>query len=355
MTFVSPEGVTGRWSAVVVFWRNLEQLKACLAALDRALTGGDEIIIVDNRGDLDLLSLASQWSRVKLVSSGQNLVYGGGNNLGAECASRDFLFFVNPDVVVQPDCLQKLARALDSLPSLSLATPTLLLPNGLINTQGNHVTYAFLTYCRGLGRSLRDVGWHLVPAVSGAAFAARKADFQALGGFDKSFFMYLEDTDLSLRAIEQGGTCWCVADAIAMHDYRWNFTPFKLGELEANRWKLLFKHYSRGLLFTLLPGLILADLSALAYSALRGPTFLRAKLRSYLHVWQVRHHVLEQRAQIATTRVVGDAALLRLLSPHVLLRQQLGKTAGIAGEVMLTPLFAIPYVLARIMALRRRA
>jgi N-acetylglucosaminyl-diphospho-decaprenol L-rhamnosyltransferase len=43
-----------------------------------------------------------------------------------------------------------------------------------------------------------------VPWVTGAALAIRKAAFEAVGGFDSSFFMYYEEVDLSYRLLGSG-------------------------------------------------------------------------------------------------------------------------------------------------------
>jgi GT2 family glycosyltransferase len=44
-----------------------------------------------------------------------------------------------------------------------------------------------------------------VGAVSGALMMIRRADFEALGGFDEGYFVHVEDVDLCRRAEEAGG------------------------------------------------------------------------------------------------------------------------------------------------------
>ncbi len=52
------------------------------------------MIVVDNGGDAEVPE------GVTLLSPGENLGYGGGNNVGARHATGDALVFLNPDTVV---------------------------------------------------------------------------------------------------------------------------------------------------------------------------------------------------------------------------------------------------------------
>lgn len=56
-----------------------------------------------------------------------------------------------------------------------------------------------------------------VDHVIGAFYMIRAATFQALGGFDERFFVYLEDLDLSLRARRMGLLTRFVASPPSFH------------------------------------------------------------------------------------------------------------------------------------------
>lgn len=53
--------------------------------------------------------------------------------------------------------------------------------------------------------------------VIGAFYLVRRSLFEALGGFDERFFVYLEDLDFSARAAEAGWECWYLAAPRAYH------------------------------------------------------------------------------------------------------------------------------------------
>ena len=332
---------------MIVFHDNVAALRACIATLEQQNGPSFEIIVVDNRGEPALSAIRSESKHVLLLSPGGNLGYGAGNNLAASVALGEYLLILNPDVLSRPDFLERMSEAMQAVPNMALVTATLLLPDGRVNAQGNDVTYSGITTCRALGDRRHRTGLFPVPAVSGAAFAIRRRDFQVLGGFDEQFFMYLEDTDLSLRAVLQGGSCWCFGDAVAIHDYRWRFSPGKQRELEKNRLQLLLKTFRRSTLLALSPGLLLVELCTMAYALLRGPAFLWAKVGVYGQLAQGRRGLRQRRSRVQAERLVDDSVLLGRCTWRIPFRQQLGVVPGTTLEWLLAPFFAAPYAAAR--------
>ena len=95
-----------------------------------------------------------------------------------------------------------------------------------INACGNDVTFTGLTFCRGLDQPVAEyTSVERVAAVSGAAFVIRRKVLDEIGPFDESFFVYFEDTDLSLRALLAGHDCLVVPQAIVRHQYIFKLSP----------------------------------------------------------------------------------------------------------------------------------
>ncbi|HEV7215421.1 MAG TPA: glycosyltransferase family 2 protein, partial [Chloroflexota bacterium] len=267
----------------------------------------------------------------------------------------EYVLILNPDVLLQPQFLQNMADELAALPLMALVTATLLQPDGRVNALGNAITYTGITTCRHLGDRTYPSELYRAPAISGAAFATRRRDFELLGGFDEEFFLYLEDTDLSLRALLHGGGCWCTGKAVAVHDYHWRFTPSKQAELETNRLQLVLKVYQGRTLLALAPGLALIEVCTLAYALLRGPAYLRVKLASYGAIVRRRHGLLRRRRRLQNSRVVGDGDVLGWCTWRLPLRQQLGPIVGTALAWLLAPAFYPPYAVASLLAQRHDA
>ncbi|WP_152976777.1 glycosyltransferase family 2 protein, partial [Herpetosiphon geysericola] len=155
-----------------------------------------------------------------------------------------------------------------------------------INTCGNHMHYTGLTYCRGANQPRTQYAMSCtVDAVSGAACAIRRNLFTELGGFDQAFFMYVEDSDLSLRVRLAGFSCFYVAHAVIQHKYRLDYTPKKAFLIERNRYYMLIKNFSPSVLYRLIPGLLMSEVITGGYFLLRGPRYWGIKLRVYGALW----------------------------------------------------------------------
>jgi GT2 family glycosyltransferase len=324
-----------RASIILVNYNGGDELVACLASLYADPHCRDyEVILVDNGShDGSARRAARQFPHLTVLPSEENLGFGGANNLAAQYAAGPVLAFLNPDTVVQPGWLQALLQALQSDPR------------------------AGLTLCRGLNQPANAYDAPAeVSAVSGAAFAVRRDLFRQLDGFDASYFMYFEDTDLSLRARLAGHRCLYVPQSVVRHHYRLHFGPQKTYYEERNRYVTLLKLYRPSTLLLLLPALLLAELITWGFVLLRDRPHWRNKLRAYRALWRQRRAILAVRRRVQATRRCTDRALLQN-STHRLAFEQTG--AGLVARLahlLFDPLFALQrrLLLAFLPALEKR-
>ena len=209
--------------AVVVNWNAGGLLLACARTLVES--GAAEIVVVDNGSTDDSVARleAASLPRVRVVLTGANLGYGAGINRGVAVAGPGHVLVCNPDLLLDPGCVDALVGRLEAEPDLGIVAPRLRNPDGSTYVSGrpfpsvrDALGHAFV----GLvwqgnpwsGRYLQtwwdrgeaaDVDW-----ASGALLLVRRATFEELGGFDERFFMFMEDVDLCWRARQSG---WRVA------------------------------------------------------------------------------------------------------------------------------------------------
>ena len=329
-------------SLIIVNYNGRQHLQRCLPSVLQA-GPPSEVIVVDNASsDGSAEYVVTMFPQVRLIRNEANLGFGHGANLGAREARGHCLVFLNPDTVVEPGWLEALVAALQAHPEAGLVTSRVLLlaDPARINTCGNEVHVSGLTLCRGLGQERSTLALpHEVGAVSGAAFAIRREGFQALGGFDESFFMYMEDTDLSWRARLAGQRCLCIPASNVRHDYALQVGPQKVFYQERNRYLMWLKALRWRTWLLLLPALLLAEVVTWGFVLLRDRAHWTNKLRTY--PWIARHWraIMDSRRRTQAQRRVRDRELLALTSYRLDYGQSgQGRTAQLASQV-LDPLF----------------
>ena len=299
-------------SIVIVAYKSLTDLQRCLPSLfaDGLNQMAHEIILIDNYGQ-DCLEawLSHNYPTINYQKNPVNSGYSGGNNIGVAKACGQWTLLLNPDTELQQGCLLQLIDTAQANPN-ALINPKLLNPDGTINACGNQMHYTGITTCRALNEpSESRVTLEKVPLLSGAALLAPTKVLKALNGFDGRYFMYFEDTDLSLRARLLGYDLLCDSRAVIIHYYRLGMSASKFGHLERNRLITLLKTLSRQTLLRLLPALLLTELLTWAY-ALRGWSYLKMRLWGYRWLWRNRQWLREEHQKIQQTRLLADDALL---------------------------------------------
>ena len=168
-------------SIIVVTYNSAHRLPALAASFDADPgMAACELIVVDN-GSTDTLTQWLQHAQWLMLPA--NLGYGSACNRGAALARGAYVLFCNPDILVTPYWCQRLVAHLDAHPSVACITPETRYPGETLPLSG--------------GIADRDT-------LPGAALLMRRADWQALGGFDEQIFLYWEDTDLCWRAQRAG-------------------------------------------------------------------------------------------------------------------------------------------------------
>lgn len=205
----------GRIAAVVVTYESGSALARC--ASDLASAGVAELVVVDNgSGDGSVDEARTCAPTMEVLAPGRNLGFGAGVNRGVAATTSPLILVCNPDLKVPDGALAALATAVDADPRRAAAGPLIRTPTGdrypsarhfpsLVDAAGHAVLGLFRPnnrFTRSYQRAELDVsgaGTTSVDWVSGACFLIRRQAFEAVGGFDESYFMYAEDVDLCWR------------------------------------------------------------------------------------------------------------------------------------------------------------
>lgn len=233
-------------SIILVHYREKKILFDCIKSITKnPPKATHEIIVVDN-DEVKAIQplLKKQFSKVKYIAAPGNLGYGKGNNLGVENATGEYVYILNPDTIVQSGSIDKLVNFLKTNKKVGIVSPTLYDEKGNVYPlQGT----SELTPLRGIFALsflnklfpsnpvsqkywLKDIGRTKpfeVDVVPGSALMLKKSLFNKLGGFDKNFFLYFEETDFCKRAKKLGLKLFILPDAKITHYWAVSTPPSK--------------------------------------------------------------------------------------------------------------------------------
>jgi GT2 family glycosyltransferase len=258
-------------SVIVVTHNSAKWIDACLNAIfaqrfERAF----EVIVVDSgSSDATTAIVKKKFPKARLEQV-PNRGFGAGNNVGAKLAKGEILAFANPDTVADPDWLRELVAAIRE--PRTVATSQVLLADDptKINTMGLDLHFLGFSFVRGYGRLAIDADPGEVPGFSGAAFAMRRDEYLALGGFDETIFLYGEDAELSWRARREAYRIVAVPRSRIRHHYSWRMDAAKLYHLERSRRLIVRKHHPRWRRILFAPSRLVAAILVNRFAAAYG-------------------------------------------------------------------------------------
>jgi GT2 family glycosyltransferase len=288
-----------------------------------------ELIVVDNAsrdGSAELV--AAELERfppsvpTRLLRLDRNLGYAGGHNAGAGLAQGEFVAFLNMTSQVEPDWLE-IVPWIERQPDVGFAQPLIAddPDRDRIQSLGSRMSLPGRLHIIGRKWSYDprpNVGpfGHEVFSVLGAAFVGRRSVFGSLGGFDSSFFMYFEESDLCWRAWLQGWRSMCWVDprcqGRVFHRFR-GTGPASLDVerlFDRNQIVSMFQNLERRHLpYVVWNGLVVSS------ELVRHP---RTLLRLYSELLQRLPQAARRRRQVQRERRVGDARMFGLTEPGYL-------------------------------------
>ncbi|HEY9894729.1 MAG TPA: glycosyltransferase family 2 protein [Candidatus Sericytochromatia bacterium] len=218
-------------SIILVNYNGAEVVLNCLRSLLQFLhTVPYEIIVVDNAStDGSAALIAQYFPTVRLIKQAENRGFGAGNNVGATDAKGEFLFLLNTDTLLTSDVLPPLITLMQAYPTVGIIGTKLLNADGSLQLSvadeisifGEYKTLKQLKqYTDPQQRDVIEQRFQHVQTVDiviGAAFFIRRSLFETLNGFDETFFMYFEESDLCQRVRDRGWQVLYNSDVAIIH------------------------------------------------------------------------------------------------------------------------------------------
>lgn len=201
-------------SIIILNYKACGLLKECLKGIKAATPKLNyEIIVVDNASyDGTPAMMKENFPEIKFISSGENIGYSKGNNVGIKQATGRYIMIMNPDIVVFEGVFEKLVEFMDNRSDVGIVGPKLLNPDRSLQFS----CYRFPDFWEPVYRrtplgklgsarkkldkyfmrdfdhaSTKEVDWLL----GGCVLIRRKA-LDEVGLLDERYFAYFDDVDL---------------------------------------------------------------------------------------------------------------------------------------------------------------
>lgn len=190
----------------------------CVKSIKQSKKVDYEIIIVSDNPSLEVAGC-------QIIHSEEGPAFK--RNLGAYYAKGEYLAFFDDDTHIMPYCLYEMKDILSAYDYIGMVYSKILtMGTNRFDDAGSYVgSWGFLIE---RSNNVEDKGqfdeMDFILAGKSASCMIKKNIFMAIGGFDSSFFMFGEETDLSWRVWLRGDCVTFVPLAITYHAFN---TPLK--------------------------------------------------------------------------------------------------------------------------------
>ncbi len=198
---------------IILTYNGKDDTIECINSVKKIDYDNYEIIVVDNAStDGTVEELKKRFPEVKIIETGANLGYTGGNNTGVEYALKkgcDYIFILNNDTKVDKNLLNETVKTYEKGEKIGIVGIMELnyFKPEIIESVGGRIDWLTVgRHARGAGE--RDKGQYNkeidVNFVSGVGFLISRKVIEKEGLFDPLFVTYLDDTDLCARLSNKG-------------------------------------------------------------------------------------------------------------------------------------------------------
>ncbi len=221
----------------IVNYNTKRELKKCIESIRKTPPKCSyQIIIVDNNskdGSKEFLKQIKQ-KNIKCILNKKNRGFGAACNQIAKMQNSHYILFLNPDVEVRKNSINKLINFLKNNEKVGVVTGKLLFPDGslqlscrkfptIIRVLFGRESFLRKTFPNNIISKeylMSEVNYNTIQFpdwIRGAVMLFKIDIFKKIGGFDEKFFLFFEDTDICLRLREKGYKTAYLPEAVFYH------------------------------------------------------------------------------------------------------------------------------------------
>lgn len=245
-------------SGCIVTFNNIRTIGAAISSLLECTKGVPFSLTVVDNGSTDgtVEFIKENYPEVEIRISEKNVGFGEGHNSVLSSLNSDYHAIINPDIIIRDDVIAKMAAYLDENPDVGMLSPQIRFPDGrpqILGKRSPTPSYLIASRLRGEGNPRKALCEYAmldcdmtkptdIQNATGCFMFIRTGLFKQLGGFDRRYFMYFEDCDLT-REVCRVSRCVYYPSAVVYHE--WGRESKKNNKLKLIQLSSMFKYFGK--------------------------------------------------------------------------------------------------------------
>jgi GT2 family glycosyltransferase len=308
-----------RLGFVLVTYGEGKKVNRMLNDIQKEKLPGDKVSLIDNHPDYKTAEVAEAHPVVDhVIRSPDNSGYAVGNVRAADLIEDhvDLLLFLNPDGQLEPGTIHKLRKG-GKNNNWAAWMGLLVLEDGkTVNSAGNVVHISGLSWVNSFGK---DASLYKEPqevvVVSGADFVIKTEVWKKINRFPSIYYIYYEDTELSLDIQMLGYKIGMLPDAKVRHGYSFYNSERKWYLIERNRYIFIIRTWPLGVILVLLPLLLLTEVGLWGVSIIQRR--FKLKVKSTYGAIKAMPTALRGRQEVRGRNRISNLEFFDLLTPKI--------------------------------------
>jgi len=315
-------------SIIITNNNGLQHIKECLPSIENQTYQNIEVIIVDNNSsDGSASFIKSNFPKIKLLRSKDNLGYAAGNNKGFEESKGEYILILNNDTILDSNLVEKLLYSIKKSPNVGAVQPKIKLQydESLLDSCGSFWTSTGINYHIGNYKS-ESLDIYNKPfyvySLKGVCMLIPRKVIEVTGLFDEKFWCYFEETDFCHRVWLSGFKCLYDPCTSVIHALGGTSLKKRQGMIQFHSFKNRFRSYLKNLgyieMLKVVPVYVLLSLIWSIYYLLSNN--LDCTIAIYkAYVWNIIHmkDTLIQRKHIQQTiRATSDEEIFSIVKKN---------------------------------------
>lgn len=308
-------------SIIILNFNGKKYIQNCINSVLKQTYSNFEIILVDNGstdGSIEFVKENFSDERIKLFRLEKNLGFAGGNNFGFKYSSGSYIVLLNNDTIVEKNWLKELVKSIDKFENAGIVQSLIKTENipekyykknGSINFLGHNIMEVF---------PIDDNGKGIILLAGGASLIFKRGLLKEDRIFPEEYFLYSEDTYLSLYSIFLGKTNYHNSKSVVHHlgggTTKNQDRKFITFYQERNRILNFLIFFKVSFLLKIVPYLVLNLLFKIFISIIFKRYSFLGIIKSYYWILNNLQYIKNEREKISGFKLVPDEKVISLLT-----------------------------------------